>query len=60
VERQAVLDQAFDAYPERFPRGRPTARQPAREVWINKPKATDVGAARSCIEAMNLNSAILL
>jgi hypothetical protein len=41
VERQAMLDQAFDAHPERFPRGRLVARQPAREVWINKPKATD-------------------
>jgi putative transposase len=64
VERQAVLDQAFEAHPERFPHGRPTAGQPAREVWINKPKATDVTAAISCVEAVadptSLNSAILL
>lgn len=36
-QRQAALDAAFAAHPERFPRGRPTARRPAREVWINKP-----------------------
>jgi putative transposase len=37
AERQGVLDAAFYAHPERFPRGRPTAQRPAREVWINKP-----------------------
>ncbi len=37
TERQAVLDAAFAAHPERFPRGRPVAQRPAREVWINKP-----------------------
>ena len=63
VERQAVLDQAFNVHPERFPHGRPTARQPAREVWINKPKATDLDAARSGIRTKDptgLNSAALL
>lgn len=46
VERQAVLDAAFDAHPERFPRGRPIARRPAREVWINKPtEAPGAGTA---------------
>jgi hypothetical protein len=39
-QRQAALDAAFAAHPERFPRGRPTARRPAREVWINKPCPT--------------------
>jgi hypothetical protein len=39
AERQAVLDAAFAEHPERFPRGRPTASRPAREVWINKPLA---------------------
>jgi putative transposase len=38
AERQVVLDAAFDAHPERFPRGRPMAARPAREVWINKPR----------------------
>ena len=38
VERQAVLDLAYAAHPERFPRGRPVVRRPAREVWINPPQ----------------------
>jgi putative transposase len=37
AERQAVLDAAFAQHPARFPHGRPIARRPAREVWINKP-----------------------
>jgi putative transposase len=39
IERQSVLDRAYAAHPERFPHGRPVAQQPAREVWINKPRA---------------------
>jgi len=39
VERQAVLDAAFALRSERFPRGRPIAVRPPREVWINKPSA---------------------
>jgi len=35
--RAVVLDAAFAAHPERFPRGRPARRTPPREVWINKP-----------------------
>ena len=31
VERQAVLDLAYAAHPERFPRGRPIAQRPPRE-----------------------------
>jgi len=38
AERQAVLDAAFCAHPERFPRGRPIAQRPSPQVWINKPK----------------------
>jgi putative transposase len=34
---QAVLDAAYAAHPERFPRGRPTATAPPAEAWINKP-----------------------
>lgn len=37
AERQVVLDAAFAEHPERFPRGRPIAQRPEREVWINKP-----------------------
>jgi putative transposase len=36
--RQAVLDAAYTAHPERFPRGRPAAAAaPPGEAWINKP-----------------------
>ena len=34
AERQAVLDAAYAAHPERFAHGRPIAARPAREVWI--------------------------
>jgi putative transposase len=37
AERQAVLDLAHAAHPERFPRGRPKAAAPPTEVWINRP-----------------------
>ena len=37
AERQLILDAAFTAHPERFPKGRPIVARPAREVWINKP-----------------------
>jgi putative transposase len=35
--RQAALDAAFAAHPERFPRGRPVHARPPGEVWINPP-----------------------
>jgi putative transposase len=35
--RQATLDAAFAARPERFPRGRPLHARPPEEVWINPP-----------------------
>jgi putative transposase len=35
--RSAVLDAAFVAHPERFPRGRPAPSAPPDAVWINKP-----------------------
>jgi putative transposase len=41
VARRAVLQAAFDAHPERFPRGLPQPAQPARTVWINPPKVDD-------------------
>lgn len=37
AERQNVLDDAYAAHPERFPRGRPTADAPPAEAWINNP-----------------------
>lgn len=36
--RAAVLDAAYRAHPERFPRGRPTPAELPTEVWINKPE----------------------
>ena len=38
-KRQAVLDAAYAAHPERFVNGAPKARRVPEEVWINKPKA---------------------
>jgi len=35
--RQATLDAAHAAHPERFVRGRPVAMRAPREVWINRP-----------------------
>jgi putative transposase len=39
--RQAVMDAAFEANPERFPHGRPLVRRPREKVWINPPKPQD-------------------
>lgn len=39
--RQAVLDVAFAAHPERFVRRPPTPLQLPKEVWINKPNDSD-------------------
>ena len=38
-KRQAVLDAAYEAHPERFVKGGPQARAVPEEVWINKPDA---------------------
>lgn len=38
--RQAALDVAFGAHPERFPNGRPVHARPPAEVWINPPLPT--------------------
>lgn len=35
--RNQVLDSAYAAHPERFPRGNPLASAAPAEVWINKP-----------------------
>ena len=37
TQNQATLDEAYGAHPERFVHGRPVARRPPTEVWINKP-----------------------
>jgi putative transposase len=46
AHRQAVLDKAFAAHPERFPKGRPIAPRPPSEVWINRPSPAP-GASRA-------------
>lgn len=47
AHRRRILAAAFDAHPERFPRGRPTPLAPPAKVWINPPRAdiTTVPAA---------------
>lgn len=40
--RQACLDDAHAAHPERFPKGRPIAKSPPTAVYINRPKAPEV------------------
>jgi putative transposase len=54
AERQTVLDAAYHAHPERFPRGRPIAQRPPLVVWINRPQlapgmALDLGDAQRSI-----------
>jgi putative transposase len=38
LHRQAVLERAYDAHPERFTRGAPVVAAPPSEVWINPPQ----------------------
>ena len=39
AKRQAVLDQAYAAHPERFVQGAPIPARPPEAAWINPPKA---------------------
>ena len=51
AQRQLVLQQAFDAHPERFVKGRPKPTQLPDSVWINQP-ASEISlneSARSTI-----------
>ncbi len=41
AKRQAVLDRAYGANPERYVRGRPIPQGPAASVWINEPVAVE-------------------
>ncbi|GMV43629.1 MAG: hypothetical protein AMXMBFR64_53450 [Myxococcales bacterium] len=45
--RQAVMDAAFKAHPERFPHGSPVVLRPRGEVWINPLRPQAEGAPRS-------------
>jgi putative transposase len=50
--RQAVLARAYEAHPERFPKGLPNVRSPAREVWINPPpREPQDGDHERCVDA---------
>ena len=37
--RQAVLDAAYRAHPQRFVKGPPQAPKPPAQVWINNPRS---------------------
>jgi len=53
ARRAAVLAQAFEDHPERFPRGIPTAKAVPAAVWINppaKPEAAAEAEATPCQE----------
>lgn len=41
AKRAAALRAAYEAHPERFPRGIPSPAKPPAAVWINKPKLLD-------------------
>ena len=41
AEREAVLQKAFAANPDRFVRGIPKPPALSKAVWINKPKTRD-------------------
>ncbi|MCB9684957.1 MAG: IS3 family transposase [Alphaproteobacteria bacterium] len=47
VQRQAVLQKAYEAHPERFIKGPPVVSRPPAEVWINPPPATASAIAAS-------------
>lgn len=42
--RNAALQAAYELHPERFPHGRPEAKRPPSQVWINKPLIEPDGA----------------
>lgn len=44
AKRQLVLDEAYRAHPERFPRGAPRVEQLPPAVWINPPAPADTVA----------------
>lgn len=37
VQKQTALDAAYQAHPERFVRGRPLAKRPPHQVYLNRP-----------------------
>ena len=55
TQRQQVLQAAYDAHPERFVRGRPTAPQLPAAVWINQPKDEPLSPHASLNAAVELS-----
>jgi putative transposase len=51
TERADVLLAAYQAHPERFPRGQPKPPQLDAAVWINKPKPAAIDAGMSALPA---------
>lgn len=51
AKRQATLDAAYAAHPERFPRGRPQVAQLPTEVGINLPRPVTVGEPSTATSA---------
>jgi hypothetical protein len=47
AQRQAVLDRAHHAHPERFVRGKPAHPSPPPVVWINPPATAGLPASPS-------------
>jgi hypothetical protein len=41
AKRQAVLQQAYQAHPERFVQGAPVPAKPPEAAWINPPKVNE-------------------
>ena len=51
AKRQAVLDQAYAAHPERFVKGSPVPARPPEAAWINPPKAEQRPAVENAAAA---------
>ncbi len=47
LRRQAALDGAYEAHPERFPHGRPTTQPLAPVVYINPPQSDEPSSNRN-------------
>lgn len=54
ARRQAALDEAFEAHPERFVHGPPTVRRPPARVHINMPLDPTVPSTGTDVEAVVL------
>ena len=58
AQRAITLASAWEAHPERFPRGKPQPPQVPTEAWINRPKppaalAPQLGAGAAALEVIS-------